>query len=265
MVVQHAQAAQNGQVAVAHDVGPLHRERHEHLGRPHADARQRRQPAAHLFVRQVGQPLQIQLAGYHALGRALDVAHLPKRQAELLQFVVRAGGHGLGRDVAERTGQAPPDGDLRLRGYLLAHDAVDQRREQVGRHLAAHRPDSVDGLGQPLVARFQVSDRLLVVLEITLLSHGGSSPPGTAHRRRGRAGPARPRLRHQYNRPWRARRPRRRTQDVDRTRPMRRGNGRRTKRRTGHSQTAPKGVPSDTQCSGSARPLRRQQQKQRGV
>ncbi len=166
-----------------------------------ADRRQRRQAAAHLVVGQVGQLLQVQLAGQHALGRAFYVAHLPKRQPELLQLVVGAGGQGPGRHVAERVGQALPDGNLRLRGYLLPHDAVDQRREQVGRHLAAHRPDSVDSLGQPYIARLQVGYRLLVVFEITLLSHG---VPLRRDRRIGaegaQASPG-PAFGNQYNRP----------------------------------------------------------------
>src|SRR5215212_5444330 len=72
-------------------VGPVQGEHQEHVRRPLADALHRRELADDLLVGQLGEPVELQLAGDDALGQGAEVGDLRAREpggrAQLLRVV----------------------------------------------------------------------------------------------------------------------------------------------------------------------------------
>ena len=89
MTIEHAHAAQNGQIPVTDDVRALQREQHQHLGRPYANAPELRQRVTQCLVVQLGQRMQIGAALDDAARDVLNVARLAKGDANALQLVQR--------------------------------------------------------------------------------------------------------------------------------------------------------------------------------
>jgi hypothetical protein len=109
----------------------VEREHEEHVGRPLADALDGGQLADHLAVRQVVEPVELDLAGQDVLRQRSQVGDLgarePARRAQRLGVV----GEDLlrrRRAAAEALEQPAPDRGRRLDRELLARDRAHERR-----------------------------------------------------------------------------------------------------------------------------------------
>ncbi len=108
---------------------------------------------------------KVQLAPQHGLRGTPDVLRLSARQAAPPQFLDGGVGHRLRGDCAERLLQPRPDRGRGPGRDLLADDAVHERGEEVGDHLAFDSPEAVDGRAQDGVPSPQVLQLCIPVLK----------------------------------------------------------------------------------------------------
>ncbi len=99
VVVEHAQAAPDGQIVIAENVGPLQGEEQEHLGRPDADALEAAERPDGICIAHVRHGVQIKCAGVDLFGEVRDVFRL-------------AEGHEIGRGDARLRRQRQTRGDI---------------------------------------------------------------------------------------------------------------------------------------------------------
>src|SRR3954471_9463542 len=115
-------------------VWPVEGEHEEHVGRPLADALDRRELADDLLVGELGEAVELELAGEHVLGERAQVGDLRPREARGGAQRLRVVREDLlrGRRAAvEAVGQAPPDRPCREHGELLAGDRAHERAVEV--------------------------------------------------------------------------------------------------------------------------------------
>ena len=165
MAVEHAQAAPDGQIVIAQDVGPLQGKKQQHLGRPDADAAQGGKTATDFGVLQSGHARQIQFPVHHLPGDAAHVVHLARGKPQRLQGRLRLGQQGLRRDLAQQAAQASPDRALGRHADLLARDGMHQGLEKIRHDLPAHRADGLHGRCQFFVLAGQMIHSRLIVVE----------------------------------------------------------------------------------------------------
>ena len=150
-MIEHAHASYDGQVMKAENVGALHAEKQNHLGRPDADSSQAHQLGNDFVVRLVPKALQVKGAVADLLGKFADIVHLAIAHAKGLQRLPVCRKHRIRGDCVKALLHAPPDAGLRLGGNLLADNMVHNRGKKVVVHLALDFPHPRDDFGKRFI------------------------------------------------------------------------------------------------------------------
>src|SRR3954451_6327981 len=111
------------EVTRGQDVGPVQGEHEEHVGGPLPDALDRGELGDDLLVGELGEPVELQLAGQHVLGEGAQVGDLRAREPGGRSQLLGVVGEDLlrpRRAPVEALGQPPPDRARREHGELLA-------------------------------------------------------------------------------------------------------------------------------------------------
>ena len=127
MVVHHAHAAMDRQIAVAQNIGAAQAKEQQHFGGPNTNAFERRKRRNGFGVVHLTHRIQIELPRSDFFGTTLHVPRLRKRDAARLQLFFGGSAHGDRRHLAQALPHAIPYGRLSCSRDLLADNLMHDR------------------------------------------------------------------------------------------------------------------------------------------